>query len=216
MIGRFRREFEGWTPTVFPVHKAKSLADQSRGSSVRRIRASEQMSILISGAGVLSDTEADHTSTFCAFFQKLDICSRSWAFAGCFEVDYSTERVLVAHWESVDSYQFELTSKALELTQAFPERLVAKYILEMDTNFRTKAVELTRSEKRVPWVLALQAALMESAHLWQELRSLLFSGDQQTRHIEKHGEAVRRAGLANDKFEFMDARRPMATFVPDV
>jgi hypothetical protein len=167
--GRFKREFDRRSPSMYSFLRAKSLAKSQKDAPAKRTRLSP-------GMVLCNEAEEEHSvQTMANWMQCFGIVTMTWAVTGCFKVTFEGKDTLYAHWAEVEAYMFEFQERAMELRATFSESSVYNYLHTMEETMRAKAIELARGSKALPWGKALQACLKENAHLWQEKRYMLGS-----------------------------------------
>ena len=108
--------------------------------------------------------------------ENFNLAVRSWAIAGCYDVPEqadSTNNIKMCEFFQADAYRFEFTCKIPELRERFSDASIIRGLSMSEEAFRAKAVDMCRSEQKIPWGLALWKSLNENVQIWTIMREAL-------------------------------------------
>ena len=174
LFARIRREFEKAQPSMYSVARVRSIANSMRSTPSKRTRISDEVTIdykTDEGACVVDLQATAHLIR--EYFVKITILMNTMAVAGTFEVHFQGSQVRYAHWSETTAYIRGLEKTAWALVGRFTDQSIVDYISAADEQFRSRAIELSRSSSKIPWGKALGSAAAEKADVWRELRDLL-------------------------------------------
>ena len=173
LLGRVQREFERRTPAQYPVSRVRSLAFSQRGvpTKVRRLSAGVTLSVYDA-----AEEHDDEPAGLHTFLSQLSILATTWSVAGCFEAELGTdtgEKAVFCHWAEATSYTQVFEERAYAELPLHTEESVTQWISHVESEMRTRAIELVRGTERLLWGRALVRALRDLSSLWSETRHLL-------------------------------------------
>merc|ERR1712139_636858 len=94
-----------------------------------------------------------------------NLVTRTWIVTGCFNVPTkkdSQDDCLICELHEIEEYEFSFIDRIMDLRERSTDFSVIKALTWAEEQFRAKAIELTRSEARIPWSKALVRALAEN------------------------------------------------------
>jgi hypothetical protein len=174
LLGRVKREFDTSSPTMFPLHRVRSLAMTTRSTDHKKHRVGE---LEITD---LADTEIfveDGSERLRYMLHQLELLSVTWAMAGVTSVKVNGVDVPLCTWQAADRYYRHIREKVEPLTDRFTEDSVKNYLSKIETQLRGFAIELVRC-RELPrtWGDALSLVLREHSYLWADNRDCLVRG----------------------------------------
>ena len=170
ILGRTHREFMRYAPTIFPVMKVKSLANAQKGGKKKRQRLAPGLDLELLD---VDEGEQEGATTFLDWLELLEMLGNTWSVAGAFDVRYEGEVQKFVTWPQADKYIKEVKKRASTLLGKFTESSVIDFITNREEALRMEAMELCRSDAKVPWGKALTSVLKDFNHVWQEERQIL-------------------------------------------
>jgi len=170
LVGRVYREFQAFKPTVYSVAKVKTLAiSQSKPLAAKRRMGN--------GVTITMDNEDDDEDSGCLsllhYLMAMEVLGNTWVLCGQHQVTFENELVRFVYWPDVTDYMCKLRTEGCALLLENTESSVITYMTTVEEGFRTKAVELTRGDERVPWGKALLRAMKDKESTWDHLLSML-------------------------------------------
>jgi len=173
LLGRVQREFERRQPAQYPVGRVRSLAYAQKGvpTKVRRLSAGVTLSVSEAAEDDEGEPAGLHT-----FLSQLSVLATTWSVAGCFDAevgDGTADRAVFCHWSEACAYTHVFEERAYAELPAHTEESVTLWVAAVESETRTRAIELVRGTERLLWGRALVRALRELSNLWSETRHLL-------------------------------------------
>ena len=174
LLGRIRREFESFKPTLLNVSKVKTLAD-ARSSTTKHQRLSDTLTITLG-----SNQEEGSARTLLQWMEKLRILTTSWAIAGNYDVpildgvssidvvDRNGQKMTrMVHLSEADEYCYEFIDQIHQLADTYTEPSILSFVDAVEPRFRAKTVELTRGPLQLPFGYGLINSLRTYGSAWQ-------------------------------------------------
>jgi hypothetical protein len=170
LIGRVRREFEKWSPTIFNLHRVKTVFTTNKVHEPKKRRLATGITFTLE-----VDEEADdvQSNKFRHIMAKYEVLALAWGIAGNYEVDHNGSKTDMCSWQQARRYVRTLREKSEMLLDAHDESSVVHFLLAVEEQIRGYAVEYTRRTPPTPWGLSLELALRENKDLWMDFRHLL-------------------------------------------
>ena len=140
LLGRTRREFKRWAPSLFDVSKVRSMSHATKAGIPKRQRTGNLEMNWI-GEVVVPDTRDSHRIR--GVLDKFTILGNTWGMAGCFRVSDNSQQ-LYCHWQEAKKYIDFLHEETLPLLDDHEEHSVANYLVNAEHELRGKALELAR------------------------------------------------------------------------
>ena len=191
LLGRVYREFQQFKPTLLPVSKVRSLAHtQSRVVPSTKRRMGAGISITFDGE---EEYESDGAGNLAGFLRSLATLCNTWAVAGAYTVTYNSETIRFANWPNLYEYMVKVEDEASALLPVYSEPSILTYVTAAEEELRTKALGLTRGDKKLPWGLALTQVIKDHSSVWDHKKDLLHKRSSPT-----YGQNETRAGGQGD------------------
>ena len=188
LLTAWKREFEKARVTPFEFIRVKTQAAGIMQMPAQRKRIADKITIDFGEEDNLLMDSSKECVDILMWLDASEITCFSWAIAGCFEVQFAKviggpeEEVLFVHLQEVTDYRFEFKSRIPELRERYQDYSIARYVNRTEMEFRLKAIELTRGERRVPWGMALLMAIQANPSIWSKHESLLLEIERFKRH----------------------------------
>ena len=183
LLGRVRREFEKWSPTIFNLHRVKTVFTTNKVHEPKKRRLATGITFTLE-----ADEEADdvQSTKYRHIMGKYEVLALSWGIAGNYEVDFNNSKTDMCSWQQARRYVRTLREKSELLLDTHDEASVVHFLLSVEEQIRGYAVEYCRRTPPTPWGVALEMALRENKDLWMDFRHLL-TGNKVTapRSIDK-------------------------------
>ena len=171
-LAKFRREFVAWQPSMVSLAKLRSLAMSQKNPTAKKLKMTGDISIQLGNAV----EDAWNTMDIISWPENFALAVRSWAIAGCYDVPEQAEsakNIKMCEFFQADAYRFEFTCKIRELRERFSDASIIRGLSMCEEAFRAKAIDLCRSEQKIPWGLALWKSLNENVQIWSIMREAL-------------------------------------------
>jgi hypothetical protein len=173
-MAKFRREFIAWQPSMHVFAKVNTLAQAQKAHTreVKRQKLGEGLSLQI-GTNAEDGYVNMDIITWPNMFQ---VIVKSWSAAGAYDVPEQKDGVRMikmCEFAHADSYRLEFVAKIKELRERYVDGSIVKALSITEEAFRSRAIELCRSEQQIPWGLALIKCLTERAEIWNTMRDHL-------------------------------------------
>ena len=152
--------------------KLRSLALSQRNPTAKKLKMTGEISIQL-GAAV---EDGWNSMDIISWPENFALAVRSWAIAGCYDVPEQAEsakNIKMCEFFQADAYRFEFTCKIRELRERFTDASIVRGLSMCEEAFRAKAVDMCRSEQKIPWGLALWKSLNENVQIWSVMRESL-------------------------------------------
>ena len=107
------------------------------------------------------------------WFENFEGCANTWALAGCFYVsfqdtgDTAAKQILYVHRSDAYGYFRVFKKKFQELRRTFSDASALAYLAAVEQKIRAKAIDLARSNLKIPFGIALTRALLMESTAWQ-------------------------------------------------
>ena len=164
-LAKFRREFIAWQPSTVSLAKLRPLAMSQRNPTAKKLKMTGEISIQL-GSAV---EDGWNSMDIISWPENFALAVRSWAIAGCYDVPEqadSVKQIKMCEFFQADAYRFEFTCKIRELRERFTDGSIVRGLSMCEEAFRAKAVDMCRSEQKIPWGLALWKSLNENVQIW--------------------------------------------------
>ena len=172
MLGRIKREFDKRQPTIFNIHKVRTVYNTNKTQEAKKRKLATGVLVQFEEDAYMEDDQV--TSRLRHLFAKFDVLGLAWSLAGLFDFRYDGKDVLFCHWQEAQQYIRNLREKVEHLTDTFSEDSVTYYFLTCEEQVRGYVVEYVRqSRDPLPWGMALSRAFKENKDVWVDHRSLL-------------------------------------------
>ena len=188
LLGRWKREFARSAPNPFDFARFKSRAE-ARGEKVKKVeKISDRCSMLV-------DAPAESVTKFQGdpfiFFEVFEATVNSWCLAGCFHVMFqdvnetAPKNTIYCHRKEAYPYYRTFRKKFADLRRIFTDKSTLLYLFAVETKVRAKAIDLARSNAKVPFGIALQRALILESTAWQMESTTLRAPESNTPRREE-------------------------------
>ena len=173
-MAKFRREFQAWQPSMHVFAKVKTLAQSQKAHTVmaKRQKIGEGVSLQFGSSAEDGYANMDIV-TWPMMFQ---VIVKSWAAAGAYDVPEqkdSAKEIKMCEFAHADAYRLEFVAKIKGLRERYVDGSIVKALSTTEEAFRSRAIELCRSEQHIPWGLALLKCLSDRVEIWNTMRDHL-------------------------------------------
>ena len=152
LLGRWKREFSRSAPGPFEFSRFKTRAE-ARGDKAKKVeKVSERCAMMIDAPAESSYVISDPFAWFDAFEGTIN----SWCLAGCFKVmfqdvlDTVAKEHIYCHRKDAYPYFRTFKKKFSELRRIFSDKSSLAYLAAVETKVRAKAIDLARSNSKIP------------------------------------------------------------------
>ena len=172
LLGRFKREADKASPTMFCASRVRSLAHATRVGDPKRHKVGDAVLVQFADdPAILDDTMPNSLRTR---LYQYTVMANTWALAGMHEVDVAGEKFIYCSLPEATKYVQTLRDKCEHLVDRYTEESVIWYLTKTEEDVRAKAIETVRSKagKNV-WGTALLTAMHEFSYFWQDNKESL-------------------------------------------
>ena len=185
MHGRFERQADKNAVDMYPLLRAKSMAQGQCQTAAKKEKFGEKSFLISAG----DETFAQRKPTIQNWFICCDLFVNTWGVVGVKKVMYLGKETFFCHWQDVEGYMHEFKKKHMELLGCYDEHKIYTYITSVEEMFRASAIAMSRGTERVPFGTALVKSLKENAHLWERNNYLLGKSFNDLRAHQQHQQA---------------------------
>ena len=172
MLGRFKREADKASPTMYCASRVRSLAHATRVGDPKRHKVGEAVLVQFADdPSILDDTMPNSLRTR---LYQYTVMGNTWALAGLHEVEVDGNKVAYCSLPQAMKYVQTLRDKVEHLLDRFTEDSVMWYLTKTEEDIRAKAIEDIRSKNgKKAWGAALLKAMHEFSYYWQDNKESL-------------------------------------------